>query len=47
MRSLTFMCFLDDWLKAIRHLIRTAFRVLLDFLRLVLIDVPVPERRGG
>ena len=27
---------LDAWLKALRHLIRTAFRVLLDFLRLVL-----------
>jgi putative transposase len=30
------MCLLDAWLKAFRHLIRTAFRVLLDFLRLVL-----------
>jgi len=30
------MCLLDAWLKALRHLIRTAFRVLLDFLRLVL-----------
>ncbi len=30
------MCPLDAWLKAICHLIRTAFRVLLDFLRLVL-----------
>ena len=27
------MCLLDAWLKALRHLIRTAFRVLLDFLR--------------
>lgn len=30
------MCLLDAWLKALRHLIRTAFRVLLDFLRLIL-----------
>jgi putative transposase len=30
------MCFLDAWLKAICHLIRTAFCVLLDFLRLAL-----------
>ena len=31
-RSWTFMCLLDGWLKALRHLIRTGFRVLLDFL---------------
>jgi putative transposase len=31
------MSFLDDWLKALRHLIRTAFRVLLDFLRLLVL----------
>jgi putative transposase len=29
------MCLLDDWLKAFRRLIRTGFRVLLDFLELV------------
>jgi hypothetical protein len=34
-RSLTFMCLLVDWLKASRHLIRTARRVLPDSLRLV------------
>jgi putative transposase len=34
-RSLTFMSFLDDWLKPLRHLVRTACRVLLDFLRLL------------
>jgi hypothetical protein len=33
--SWTFMCLLVDWLKASRHLIRTAHRVLLDSLRLV------------
>jgi hypothetical protein len=30
------MCPLSAWLKALRHLIQTAFRVLLDFLRLIL-----------
>jgi putative transposase len=30
------MCHLDGWLKALRHLLRTGFRVLLDFRRLVL-----------
>jgi hypothetical protein len=29
------MCLLDCWLKALRHLIRTGFQVLLDFLGLV------------
>ena len=29
------MCLLDGWLKALRHLLRTGFRVLLDFLGLV------------
>jgi putative transposase len=33
-RSLTFMSFLEDWLKSFRHLIRTACCVVLDFLRL-------------
>lgn len=28
------MCLLDDWLTALRHMIRTGFRVLLDFLGL-------------
>ena len=35
MRSWTFMCLLVDWLKASRHLVRTAHRVLWDSLRLV------------
>src|SRR5712692_2586566 len=35
MRSWTVMCLLVDWLKASRHLIRTARRVLLDSVRLV------------
>ncbi len=30
------MCLLDVWLKALRHLIQTVFRALLDFLRLIL-----------
>jgi len=34
MRSLTFMRFLEDWLKSLRHSIRTASHVLLNFLRL-------------
>src|SRR5580658_10515700 len=34
-RSWTFMCLLDNWLKALRHMIRTWFRVLLDLLGLV------------
>jgi hypothetical protein len=34
-RSLTFMSFLKDWLKALRHSIRTAFRVFVDFLSLL------------
>jgi putative transposase len=31
------MSFVDDWLKALRHLVRTAFRVLVDFLGLVVL----------
>src|SRR5580700_4093607 len=31
------MCLLDGWLKALRHLTRTGFRVLLDFLGLVVL----------
>jgi hypothetical protein len=34
LRSLTFMSFLEDLLKAFRHLIRTAGCVVLDYLRL-------------
>jgi homeodomain-containing protein len=34
-RSWSFMCLLLDWLKASRHLVRTAHRVLWDSLRLV------------
>jgi hypothetical protein len=34
-RSCTFMCLLVEWLKASRHLVRTAHRVLWDSLRLV------------
>jgi putative transposase len=33
-RSCTFMWLLDGCLKTLRHLIQTAFRVLLDFLAL-------------
>ena len=34
-RSLTFMSLLKDWRRPLRHLMRTAGRVLLDFLRLI------------
>ena len=35
MRSWAFMNFLDVWLKALRHLIRTACFVVFDVLRLL------------
>jgi len=46
-RSLMFMRFLVDWLKPIRHLIRTAYRVFLDFLSLLALASRSPLRLTG
>ena len=48
MRSWTFMCLLVEWLKASRHLIRTAHRItLLDSFSAGRTDVQSPDRCGG
>jgi len=41
------MRFLADWLKPIRHLIRTAYRVFLDFLSLLALASRSPLRLTG